>query len=87
MKEQGLYRAWYSIRSLNLPYRIGYAESVDGVSWTRKDREVGIQRSESGWDSQMICYPCVLHVKGQPYMFYNGNRHGQTGFGYAVWVD
>ena len=84
VKEQNIYRMWYSIRSRTSPYTIGYAESSDGIGWTRKDREVGIQRSESGWDSEMICFSCVVDVKGKQYMFYNGNRHGATGFGCAV---
>lgn len=79
------YKMWYSIRSrAQISYRIGYAESADGVSWTRKDGEVGIHTSGSGWDSEMICYPCVIDVGGSRYMFYNGNRHGSTGFGCAV---
>ena len=63
---------------------IGYAESDDGLHWVRKDAEVGTGKSDTGWDSEMICYPCVVDVKGRRYMFYNGNRHGSTGFGYAV---
>jgi len=80
----GVYRMWYSIRARSVPYRIGYAESHDGVQWVRKDEEAGIAVSESGWDSEMICYPCVVAAGGRTYMFYNGNRHGSTGFGYAV---
>ncbi len=77
------YLMWYSIRSYNEPYHIGYAESLDELNWIRKDNEVGIQSSDSGWDSEMICFACVVDVKGKRYMFYNGNRHGETGFGYA----
>jgi len=84
IKEQAIYKMWYSIRSRTASYRIGYAESSDGINWIRKDNEVGIQPSDTGWDSEMICYPCVIDVKGRRYMFYNGNRHGSTGFGYAV---
>lgn len=85
IKDGDTYKMWYSIRSnAKISYRIGYAESFDGLHWTRKDDEVGITVSESGWDSEMICYPCVVDVKGQRYMFYNGNRHGATGFGYAI---
>jgi hypothetical protein len=32
----------------------------------------------------MICYPAVVDVNGRRLMFYNGNRHGATGFGVAV---
>src|SRR5260221_3376719 len=35
VRDGGVYRMWYSIRSFVRPYRIGYAESRDGVSWTR----------------------------------------------------
>lgn len=84
LKDGATYKMWYSIRSRSQPYRIGYAESSDGIHWNRKDDEVGITTSDTGWDSEMICYPCVIDVPGRRYMFYNGNRHGASGFGYAV---
>ena len=81
--DDGVYRMWYAIRSFNEPYRIGYAESSDGVSWSRRDSEAGIGRSQEGWDSAMICYPQVVRVDDGLLMFYNGNQHGASGFGYA----
>ena len=84
VREKDGYKMWYSIRSRTAPYRIGYAESGDGVRWVRRDDLAGIERSETGWDSEMICYGCVVAVGDKRYMFYNGNRHGQSGFGYAV---
>ncbi len=84
VREKDSYKMWYSIRSKIQPYRMGYAESSNGRDWIRKDDEVGIERSDSGWDSEMICYPCVVDVKGKRYMFHNGNSHGASGFGYAV---
>ena len=84
IKENNLYKMWYSIRSKDEPYRIGYAESMDGIKWKRKDHEVGIEKSKMGWDSEMICFPCVVDVNGRRYMFYNGNGCGTSGFGYAV---
>jgi hypothetical protein len=84
LKDDDRYRMWYSIRSRTSPYRIGYAESTDGLRWIRKDDEAGIARSESGWDSEMICYPAVIDAGGRRLMFYNGNRHGASGFGVAV---
>jgi len=80
-----LYRMWYSIRSRGpITYRIGYAESADGLAWIRKDSEVGIAPSASGWDSEMICHPCVVDVDGARLMLYNGNGHGRDGFGCAL---
>lgn len=84
IKDNNVYKMWYSIRSRTAPYKIGYAESKDGLDWIRKDEEVGIEKSAEGWDSEMICYPCVTDIKGKRYMFYNGNQHGSTGFGVAV---
>ena len=84
IRDGDLYRMWYSIRSRSRPsYRIGYAESADGLSWARRDSEVGIGPSADGWDSEMICHPCVVDVEGRRYLFYNGNRHGLEGFGCA----
>lgn len=84
IREDNGYKMWYSIRSFSKLYSIGYAESEDGIYWLRKDEEVGIQKSENGWDSEMICYPYVIDIKGKRYMFYNGNGRGASGFGYAV---
>jgi len=86
IKDKAIYRMWYSYRAQkNIDtYRIGYAESTDGIKWTRKDNEVGIDVSPSGWDSEMICYPFVFDHKGKRYMLYNGNGYGKTGIGLAV---
>ena len=78
------YRMFYSVRSHSRGYRLGYAESPDGVTWTRLDDQVGIDVSAKGWDSEMVQYSSVVTVEGRTYMFYNGNNCGQTGFGYAV---
>ncbi|HOO56657.1 MAG TPA: hypothetical protein PLN69_07525 [bacterium] len=80
----GLYRMWYCYRGGENTYRAGYAESRDGLEWTRKDGEVGIDVSEDGWDSEMICYPCMFHHDGDTYLIYNGNSFGSTGVGLAV---
>jgi predicted GH43/DUF377 family glycosyl hydrolase len=82
--DDGKYKMWYSIRSFRRLYRIGYAESKDGIQWLRKDDEAGIEPSREGWDSEMICYPFVVDVNEKRLMFYNGNGRGATGFGYAV---
>jgi hypothetical protein len=77
------YRMWYGIRLLEKGYRLGYAESPDGRSWNRLDDQVGIDVSESGWDSEMIGYPWIHQADHGTYLFYNGNNYGETGFGVA----
>jgi hypothetical protein len=94
IKENGLYRMWYCARgSVNYrtdkaqSYRIGYAESRDGMAWRRMDELVGIDRSHEGWDSLMMAYPFVYEHRGTKHMLYVGNGFGEAGFGYAVLVE
>jgi predicted GH43/DUF377 family glycosyl hydrolase len=83
LKENGLYKMWYSYRETR-SYQIGYAESINGIDWVRKDNEVGIQPSLIGWDDEMVCYPYLFDHRNSRYMIYNGNGYGKSGFGLAV---
>lgn len=94
IKKDGTYHMWYSTRgSINYrrkggqPYVIGYATSSDGLIWERRDDEASITRSESGWDSEMICYCSVFTHKEDLYMLYNGNGFGKAGIGYAKEIE
>ncbi|MGP8217103.1 MAG: hypothetical protein ACLQQ4_16155 [Bacteroidia bacterium] len=86
IKENGIYKMWYSYRENGKirTYRVGYAESKDGKKWQRKDDEVLLDVSKDGWDSDMVCYPYIFDYNGDRYMLYNGNGYGKTGFGLAV---
>jgi hypothetical protein len=81
--EDSRFKMWYSIRFIKKMYRIGYAESEDGIRWARMDHLAGIDVSDEGWDSEMICYPSIIDIKGERFMFYNGNNNGDNGFGIA----
>jgi len=78
----GTFYMWYSCRGS--AYRIGFAESADGLHWDRRDGDVGIAPSGSDWDSEMICYAHVFEHNGDYYMIYNGNGYGRTGLGLAI---
>lgn len=91
INDNGKLLMWYCYRGVldyrndkSVSYRIGYAESNNFIDWIRKDDQVGIDRSDLGWDSQMMCYPYVIKYNNKLYMFYNGNGFGQSGFGYAT---
>lgn len=85
IKEDNIYRAWYPVVSKQTnQYRIGYADSEDGILFDRKDHLSGISVSKEGWDSQAITYPYVINHKNKLYLFYNGNNFGKEGFGLAV---
>jgi len=67
-------------------YRLGYAYSEDLVKWTRDDEHAGIDLSEDGWDSEMMCYPNIFEFNNSVYLLYNGNNFGKYGFGIAKLV-
>lgn len=90
IKENNVYKMWFGKRrksdyrnNIQNTYRIGYAESEDGIDWERKDGLAGIDIAASGWDSEMISYPNVFRNGESLTMLYNGNGFGKTGFGYA----
>ncbi len=83
IKRGNIYCMFYGAGTIEEGYRLAYAESADGINWTRLDDRVGIEVSPAGWDSRMQAYPAVVTYKDRTYMFYNGNDYGRDGFGYA----
>ena len=88
IKDGNKYKMWVSSRGPKgiSKYRIYYSTSSDGIKWEKiyDNKNSGIDVSESGWDSEMVCYPFVFRHSGEIYMLYNGNSYGKTGFGIAV---
>jgi len=83
VRDTDRYRMWFSCRGP--AYRIGYAESADGVTWRRDDGAAGLGPSGGDWDSVMVEYPCVFDLRGRRYVLYNGDGYGATGIGLAEW--
>lgn len=84
LRDGDRWRMWFCYRGLDFPYRIGYAESSDGVRWARMDALAGVPASESGWDGNMVAYPFVFDHRGSRYMLYAGDGYGREGMGLAV---
>lgn len=82
VRDGPVWKMWFAHRGGK--YRIGYAESEDGMRWNRMDDRAGIDVSADGWDSEMMEYPFVFDHDGARYMLYNGNGYGGSGFGLAV---
>jgi hypothetical protein len=84
------YRMWFCQRRSRgyrddpaTSYRIGYAESADGVTWERGDPGIDISE-RGGFDDVMQTYPAVYEHDGVLHLLYNGNGFGLTGIGHAV---
>ncbi|MDC0637737.1 hypothetical protein OAP25_03450 [Flavobacteriaceae bacterium] len=90
-KSNGIYKMIYSYRSsINYrtdptkSYRLGYAESIDGLKWDRLDDQIDFRSQSYHWDDIMQEYCSTYVFKGIRYLVYNGNGFGKTGFGYAI---
>jgi len=86
LNEEDFFQMWYCFATpaLGKGYRIGYAESNDGLVFKRQNEKLGLPPAPDGSDSKMSCYPHVIRYEGSQYLFYNGNEHGKYGFGLAV---
>lgn len=84
VRDKDRWRMWFCRRGDDHPYRIGYAESGDGITWARRDDRAGLTVSGDGWDSEMTAYPFVFDHAGGRYMLYAGNGYGSAGMGLAV---
>lgn len=91
-KESGKYKMFYSIRNANgyrtdklAAYKIAYSESVDGLSWQRKQF---LFQSETAipWAQKMQEYASFYSFKGNRFLLFNGDGFGYTGFGYAMGI-
>lgn len=88
----GGYHMWFCRRGprggepvVEHPYRLGYAQSADGLTWRREDSLLRFETppQPGEWDAAMQAYPCVVAYGDDLYLFYNGDGFGQTGFGLA----
>jgi hypothetical protein len=87
-RDDGTYQMFYSIRRRSFAaYRLGYAESGDGIEWLRRDDEMALDVSPTGPDSEAIMYSAVLSAGSKTYCFYNGNNFGEHGFCVAELVS
>jgi len=84
------YHMWYSGGSQIFAWRIGYATSLNGITWTKyHDNPVVDVGAAGSWDSQWVGFARVLldTVNSQYKMWYRGNDSNIPGsFGYATAV-
>ena len=86
----GSYRMWY-MSSKNqamggeYDWRIGYAESADGLSWNRHPNPV--LDPGSGWDNWLVYSPSVFFDDSGYHMWYTGNNGAHVSIGYALSSD
>lgn len=80
LKENGIYRMWFSSRGPGT-YSVCYAESLDGLSWTRADDEVNSLMPDDGTNAE---YPAIVDSGGKRWCVFNGAHNGRDGIELAV---
>jgi len=82
------YRMWYTgahgTVSSDWDWRIGYAESFDGLSWTRQ--LLPVLDPGAGWDSWLVYAPSILFDGVRYHMWYTG-ADNYIDIGYAFSED
>lgn len=71
-------------KNIGRGYWIGDAYSNNLKYWVRYDASAGIDVSENGWDSDVLCYPSISECEGKNFSLYNSNVFDKYGFGIAV---
>jgi hypothetical protein len=65
-------------------YRLEYARSTDGITWTRFADQPIIPLTPDGFDSTSQTYPSVVDMGDEIWLFYTGDGLGATGVGLAT---
>lgn len=87
IKDGGLYKMWYAGRGFGFLDRIGYAESLDGITWTKFSSNPVLIWGELGaWDHGCVAHPSVIHIEGQYKMWYTGYDGTVWRIGLAEWT-
>jgi hypothetical protein len=83
LRRAGRYEGWYSYTA-GADYRIGYAESPDGLDWERHDEAAGMEPCPGEFDGEAQAYPFVCDHGGRRLIFWSGDGVGRAGFGMAA---
>ncbi len=84
VRVDGLLRLFFCVRTPDMRYTSGYAESRNGSDWVRRDDVLNLPHGLPGsWDSEMVYFPNFIDTGPRRYLFYIGNDFSRAGFGYA----
>ena len=86
----GKYKMYYTAITYGARGAISYAESVDGLNWTRPLTNPVLYPGEPGsWDSQCLASGAIIKIDGVLHLYYEGfnDHNGQWHIGLATSVD
>ena len=86
IRQDTLYKMWYTgYDGANM--RVGYAESPDGISWTKHSGPVLDLGAPGTWDDNWVSAPYVLYDGSSYKMWYCGDDGTHEYVGYATSPD
>ncbi len=74
----GKYKMWFNASLPGDKYKIGYAESDDGINWSVSDSYV-FEGDQASWEKGNATNPEVLLLNGKYYMWYAGGPTWKIG--------
>jgi predicted GH43/DUF377 family glycosyl hydrolase len=78
------YQMWFAGQDASTVFRIGYATSPDGITWTKDLANPVLEPTPGGWDELMVSGPFTIFDGLSYHMWYSGfNPGGGSGIGYA----
>jgi predicted GH43/DUF377 family glycosyl hydrolase len=86
----GMYRMWYTGNTGDNYFKIGYATSPDGLTWTKYGGNPVLDIDPGQWDSHRAYSPTVLYASGSYHMWYVGYDNSgsfNVKIGYATSPD
>jgi predicted GH43/DUF377 family glycosyl hydrolase len=87
IKDGSTYKMWYGGHD-GAAYRVGYATSSDGISWTKYASNPVLDLGTGGsWDDVIVDMPKVLKKAGTYHMWYRGYDGAYSRIGYASSSD
>jgi hypothetical protein len=75
-----IYHMWYSGRDNANHYRIGYANSSDGVTWEKYLGNPILDIGPGAWEDDTVTHPSVIYDGNTYHMWYSG----YDGFNYQI---
>ncbi len=76
------YKMWYT--SFDERMKIGYAESIDGIHWSKYTSAPVLESGISGaWDDRGVWAPCVIFHNSEYKMWYSGWNGDSVRIGFA----
>jgi len=67
-----IYSMWYAGTASWPVFKIGYAESLDGIVWTKSASNPVFSGTPGGWDGFQVYAPSVVFDNGTYHMFFSG---------------